>query len=88
LKFASLGEELVVCKWALFYPARGRPPTTPPYIMSDHQREIEEFGNNDDFWLFGYGYDRLFEQYLHFGSTKALQELDMEATATLWYIHI
>ncbi|KAF2831109.1 ChaC-like protein [Ophiobolus disseminans] len=23
--------------------------------MSDHQREIEEFGNNDDFWLFGYG---------------------------------
>lgn len=24
--------------------------------MSEHQKEIEEFGNNDDFWLFGYGY--------------------------------
>jgi cation transport protein ChaC len=24
--------------------------------MADHQKEIEEFGNNDDFWLFGYGY--------------------------------
>ncbi|KAF2030078.1 ChaC-like protein [Setomelanomma holmii] len=23
--------------------------------MADHQKEIEEFGNNDDFWLFGYG---------------------------------
>ncbi|KAF1912650.1 ChaC-like protein-domain-containing protein [Ampelomyces quisqualis] len=23
--------------------------------MSDHEKEIEEFGNNDDFWLFGYG---------------------------------
>ncbi|KAH7408079.1 ChaC-like protein [Phaeosphaeria sp. MPI-PUGE-AT-0046c] len=23
--------------------------------MSGHQKEIEEFGNNDDFWLFGYG---------------------------------
>ncbi|KAF1936737.1 ChaC-like protein [Clathrospora elynae] len=23
--------------------------------MADHQSEIEEFGNNDDFWLFGYG---------------------------------
>ncbi|KAJ4400560.1 hypothetical protein N0V91_008602 [Didymella pomorum] len=25
--------------------------------MSGHQKEIEEFGNNDDFWLFGYGED-------------------------------
>jgi hypothetical protein len=24
--------------------------------MSEHQKEIDEFGNNDDFWLFGYGY--------------------------------
>jgi cation transport protein ChaC len=24
--------------------------------MADHQKEIDEFGNNDDFWLFGYGY--------------------------------
>jgi hypothetical protein len=24
--------------------------------MADHQKEIEEFGNKDDFWLFGYGY--------------------------------
>ncbi|KAF1840382.1 ChaC-like protein [Cucurbitaria berberidis CBS 394.84] len=23
--------------------------------MADHQREIETFGSNDDFWLFGYG---------------------------------
>ncbi|XPS70567.1 hypothetical protein M3J09_002778 [Ascochyta lentis] len=23
--------------------------------MADHQKEIEEFGSNDDFWLFGYG---------------------------------
>ncbi|KAH7069322.1 ChaC-like protein-domain-containing protein, partial [Paraphoma chrysanthemicola] len=23
--------------------------------MANHQKEIEEFGNNDDFWLFGYG---------------------------------
>lgn len=23
--------------------------------MADHTKEIEEFGNNDDFWLFGYG---------------------------------
>ncbi|KAF3001302.1 hypothetical protein E8E13_004992 [Curvularia kusanoi] len=23
--------------------------------MADHQKEIEEFGNNNDFWLFGYG---------------------------------
>jgi len=23
--------------------------------MSDHQKDIEEFGNNDEFWLFGYG---------------------------------
>ncbi|KAH4311477.1 gamma-glutamylcyclotransferase [Parastagonospora nodorum] len=23
--------------------------------MADHQKEIEEFGINDDFWLFGYG---------------------------------
>ncbi|PSN69704.1 ChaC-domain-containing protein, partial [Corynespora cassiicola Philippines] len=23
--------------------------------MTDHDREIEEFGQNDDFWLFGYG---------------------------------
>jgi hypothetical protein len=23
--------------------------------MSGHQKEIEEFGKNDDFWLFGYG---------------------------------
>ncbi|KAF3046666.1 hypothetical protein E8E12_011496 [Didymella heteroderae] len=23
--------------------------------MSEHQKEIEEFGNDDDFWLFGYG---------------------------------
>lgn len=26
--------------------------------MGDHQKEIDEFGNNDDFWLFGYGYTR------------------------------
>ncbi|KAJ4319476.1 hypothetical protein N0V94_003900 [Neodidymelliopsis sp. IMI 364377] len=25
--------------------------------MSDHQKEIEEFGSNNDFWLFGYGED-------------------------------
>lgn len=24
--------------------------------MADHQKEIEDFGKNDDFWLFGYGY--------------------------------
>ncbi|KAF7446495.1 ChaC-domain-containing protein [Pyrenophora tritici-repentis] len=23
--------------------------------MADHQSEIEAFGSNDDFWLFGYG---------------------------------
>ena len=23
--------------------------------MADHQKEIEEFGQNNDFWLFGYG---------------------------------
>ncbi|KAH7399667.1 ChaC-like protein [Pyrenochaeta sp. MPI-SDFR-AT-0127] len=23
--------------------------------MAEHQKEIEEFGQNDDFWLFGYG---------------------------------
>jgi hypothetical protein len=26
-----------------------------PSMMANHQKEIEEFGNNDDFWLFGYG---------------------------------
>ena len=28
----------------------------PGTNMADHQKEIEEFGNNNDFWLFGYGY--------------------------------
>ena len=23
--------------------------------MTDHEKQIEEFGKNDDFWLFGYG---------------------------------
>jgi len=27
--------------------------------MADHQKEIDEFGNSDDFWLFGYGCDYL-----------------------------
>lgn len=32
--------------------------------MSEHQKEIEEFGNNDDFWLFGYGYTKLISSYM------------------------
>jgi len=24
--------------------------------MKSHEQQIEEFGKNDDFWLFGYGY--------------------------------
>jgi hypothetical protein len=24
--------------------------------MAEHKSEIEAFGNNDDFWIFGYGY--------------------------------
>jgi hypothetical protein len=24
--------------------------------MAEHRSEIDEFGNNDDFWIFGYGY--------------------------------
>ena len=27
--------------------------------MADHQNEIDTFGNNDDFWIFGYGYAAL-----------------------------
>jgi hypothetical protein len=30
-----------------------------PYSMSNHHEEIEEFGNTDEFWLFGYGYTLL-----------------------------
>lgn len=24
--------------------------------MADHEQEIQDFGQNNDFWLFGYGY--------------------------------
>jgi hypothetical protein len=28
----------------------------PNFNMAEHKSAIEDFGNNDDFWLFGYGY--------------------------------
>ncbi|KAF2847835.1 ChaC-domain-containing protein [Plenodomus tracheiphilus IPT5] len=30
-------------------------PPLSSATMTDHEKEIEEFGNQDDFWLFGYG---------------------------------
>ncbi|KAF3051972.1 hypothetical protein E8E11_009764 [Didymella keratinophila] len=38
--------------------------------MSEHQKEIEEFGNNDDFWLFGYG-SLIWKPPPHFGINNA-----------------
>jgi hypothetical protein len=26
--------------------------------MADHEKQIEDFGKNNDFWLFGYGYEQ------------------------------
>jgi hypothetical protein len=53
--------------------------------MADHKTEIEEFGNNDDFWIFGYGYS---SPNLHLIASQwhanNWQEFDMETSATLW----
>jgi hypothetical protein len=51
--------------------------------MSEHEKEIEDFGQNDDFWLFGYGYVTIYSDHYQSSLTWA-QELDMETAATLW----
>ncbi|KAJ4345881.1 uncharacterized protein N0V89_012017 [Didymosphaeria variabile] len=45
--------------------------------MADHEKQIEEFGKNDDFWLFGYGFESDMEtaatfRYTFPPSTKGL----------------
>jgi hypothetical protein len=32
------------------------PPPPRSEKMDEHQKQTEDFGKNDDFWLFGYGY--------------------------------
>ncbi|KAJ4287318.1 hypothetical protein N0V90_012716 [Kalmusia sp. IMI 367209] len=48
--------------------------------MTDHEKQIEEFGKNDDFWLFGYGC--VSSQRLKMGAHKK-QESNLETTTTL-----
>jgi hypothetical protein len=51
--------------------------------MADHEKEIEEFGNNDDFWLFGYGCEH--QSMMHADKLTALQKPNLETTTTFWY---
>ena len=43
--------------------------------MTDHELEIEAFGQNDDFWIFGYGY--VGTMSLNFGDSKSRTERTM-----------
>lgn len=57
--------------------------------MADHQKEMEEFGNNDDFWLFGYGYTTAvhIDYSLQLISTNK-QKSDLETSAAFRYIQV
>jgi hypothetical protein len=57
---------------------------TPHIQMTEQELPVEEFGQNDNFWLFGYGF--VLAMITHeMELLTVTQESDMETTATLRY---
>lgn len=54
------------------------PTNNARMAMTEHEKDIAEFGKNDDFWLFGYGYvSRLLSSSFYIGTLS----LCMSSTA-------
>lgn len=53
--------------------------------MTDHENQIEEFGKDDDFWLFGYGSVPFCPMPIPITHPK--QKSHLETTATLRYFY-
>ena len=70
--------------FSFFLLKRPDPQTTK---MTDHEKEIEDFGSNDDFWIFGYGYIKALPWTQLIDIDFLAQKFDMEATATFWYFY-